>query len=170
MTQWFRGESVHKVDSKGRVSIPALFRRVLEAADPDWTDGLQPNLVVVYGGANQRYLECYTVNAMNEVSAKISALPRGTKRRRALERIFGGQSLPTQTDDTGRLVLPAHLREKIGISDKAYFTASGDTFQIWAPEAFEAHDADLEDFIAMEGEDFDPLTWLDNDPFGSAGE
>jgi len=51
VTQWFRGESVHKVDSKGRVSIPALFRRVLEAADPDWTDGLQPNVVVVYGGA-----------------------------------------------------------------------------------------------------------------------
>ena len=170
MAQRFRGESVHKVDSKGRVSIPALFRRVLEAADPDWTDGLQPNVVIVYGGASQKYLECYTINAMDEVDAKISALPRGSKRRRALERIFNGQALPTQTDDTGRLVLPAHLREKIGITDKAYFSASGDTFQIWEPEAFEARDADIEDFIAMEGEDFDPLTWLDDDPFGSTGE
>ena len=33
----FRGESVHKVDAKGRVSIPAAFRRVLEDGDPDWT-------------------------------------------------------------------------------------------------------------------------------------
>ncbi len=170
MTQTFRGESVHKVDSKGRVSIPALFRRVLEAADPEWTDGLQPNVIVVYGGANQNYLECYSVTAIAEVDAKIKVLPRGSKRRRVLERIFTGQSLPTQTDDTGRLVLPAHLRKKIGITDKAYFTASGDTFQIWAPTAFEARDADLEEFIAMEGEDFDPLTWLDDDPFGSVGE
>ncbi|MDT2073578.1 MAG: cell division/cell wall cluster transcriptional repressor MraZ, partial [Planktomarina sp.] len=30
MARRFRGESHHKVDSKGRVSIPALFRRVLE--------------------------------------------------------------------------------------------------------------------------------------------
>ncbi|MEM7471358.1 MAG: division/cell wall cluster transcriptional repressor MraZ [Pseudomonadota bacterium] len=170
MTQRFRGESVHKVDSKGRVSIPALFRRVLQASDPDWAEGLQPNVVIVYGGASQNYLECYTQDAITEVDAKISALPRGSKRRRALERIFNGQALPTQTDDTGRLVLPAKLREKIGITNEAQFTASGDTFQIWSPEAFAKRDDDIEDFIAMEGEDFDPLTWLDDDPFGSAGE
>ncbi|MEM6408466.1 MAG: division/cell wall cluster transcriptional repressor MraZ [Pseudomonadota bacterium] len=168
MAQRFRGESVHKVDSKGRVSIPALYRRVLEAADPDWTEGLQPNVVIVYGGANQNYLECYTQEAIAEVDSKISKLPRGSKRRRILERIFNGQALPTQTDDTGRLVLPAKLREKIGITNEAQFTASGDTFQIWAPEAFAKRDGDLEEFIAMEGEDFDPLTWLDDDPFGGA--
>ncbi len=166
----FRGESVHKVDSKGRVSIPALFRRVLEAGDPDWKDGLQPNVVIVYGGDSQNYLECYTQQAIDEVDAKISALPRGSKRRRALERIFNGQSLPTQTDDTGRLVLPAKLRDKVGITNEAYFAASGDTFQIWEPTAFAARDDDIEAFIAMEGEDFDPLTWLDDDPFGSSGE
>ncbi|HKK83893.1 MAG TPA: cell division/cell wall cluster transcriptional repressor MraZ, partial [Roseovarius sp.] len=33
----FRGESHHKVDTKGRVSIPASFRRVLESSDPNWT-------------------------------------------------------------------------------------------------------------------------------------
>ena len=31
MARRFRGESHHKVDTKGRVSIPASFRRVLEA-------------------------------------------------------------------------------------------------------------------------------------------
>ncbi|MCK4861351.1 MAG: cell division/cell wall cluster transcriptional repressor MraZ, partial [Rhodobacteraceae bacterium] len=30
MARRFRGKSVHKVDAKGRVSIPASFRRVLE--------------------------------------------------------------------------------------------------------------------------------------------
>lgn len=168
MAQRFRGESVHKVDSKGRVSIPALFRRVLEACDPDWTDGLNPNLVIVYGGASQNFLEVYTQQAIAEVDAKISRLPRGSKSRRALEHIFNGQSLPTQTDDTGRLVLPPKLRDKIGISGEAYFKAAGDTFQIWAPDAYDDRNSDIEDWLSDQGPDFDPLTLLEQagDPQG----
>ncbi len=161
MAQRFRGESVHKVDSKGRVSIPALFRRVLEANDPDWTDGLNPNLVIVYGGANQKHLVAYTVEAINEIDEKISRMPRGTKERRALENMFNGQAMPTQTDDTGRLILTPKLREKVGISNEAYFKATGDTFQIWAPDAHEARNSDIEAWLAEKGEDFDPLELLE---------
>ena len=39
----FRGEAENKVDNKGRVSIPAAFRRILEEGDPDWSSGLHPN-------------------------------------------------------------------------------------------------------------------------------
>ena len=63
MGRRFRGESHHKVDTKGRVSIPAHFRRVLEASDPAWTDGLNPELVIVYGDHRRKYLECYTMEA-----------------------------------------------------------------------------------------------------------
>ena len=35
MSEAFRGEFTQKVDGKARVSIPAAFRRVLEAGDPD---------------------------------------------------------------------------------------------------------------------------------------
>ncbi|MEP3347874.1 MAG: division/cell wall cluster transcriptional repressor MraZ [Litoreibacter sp.] len=170
MAQRFRGEGVHKVDSKGRVSIPALFRRVLEASDPDWTDGLNPNVVIVYGGKNQNYLEAYTLEAIQEVDDKIARLPRGSKQRRALEHIFNSQSLPTQTDDTGRLVLPAKLREKIGITGEAKFVAMGDTFQIWAPDAFDDRNSDIEDWLEEQGEDFDPLELLEMAPEPSAAE
>jgi len=161
VAQRFRGEGVHKVDSKGRVSIPALFRRVLEVSDPDWTDGLNPNVVIVYGGKSQNYLEAYTQEAIQEVDDKIARLPRGSKQRRALEHIFNSQSLPTQTDDTGRLVLPAKLREKVGITNEAKFVAMGDTFQIWAPDAFDDRNADIEDWLDEQGEDFDPLELLE---------
>jgi len=42
----FRGEAENKVDNKGRVSIPAAFRRILEEGDPDWSSGLNPNLLL----------------------------------------------------------------------------------------------------------------------------
>lgn len=143
------------------MSIPASFRRVLEDSDPDWTDGLNPNLVIVYGGSTQNYLEVYTQEAINEVDDRISRLPRGSKPRRALEHIFNGQSLPTQTDDTGRLVLPAKLRDKVGIGSEAYFKAAGDTFQIWSPDAYDDKNADIESWLDGQGDDFDPLTLLE---------
>jgi len=158
----FRGESHHKVDSKGRVSIPASFRRVLEACDPNWQPGDAPELVIVYGDQRRQYLECYTMEAIEEVDAKIAALPRGSKGRKILERMFNGQSLPTTVDETGRLVLPAKLRQKIDLDGEAFFIASGDTFQIWKPETYEEVEmAEAEKMMEDLPEDFDPLEFLD---------
>ena len=67
MARRFRGESDHKVDTKGRVSIPASFRRVIQDGDPDYTDGLAPRLIIVYGGKTRNYLEGFTIEAMDEV-------------------------------------------------------------------------------------------------------
>lgn len=157
----FRGEGLHKVDTKGRVSIPAHFRRVLEAGDPAWTEGKVPEFVIVYGDHRRKYLECYTIDAANEVDAKIDGMPRGSKERRMLEKLFNGQSLPTTVDDTGRIVLPAKLRQKIGLSGEAYFIASGDTFQIWNPETYDAQEEADEAWLDDMPDDFDVLSLLD---------
>ncbi|MEM1302368.1 MAG: division/cell wall cluster transcriptional repressor MraZ [Pseudomonadota bacterium] len=165
MARRFRGESHHKVDTKGRVSIPASFRRVLEQADPAWTDGLNPELVIVYGDHRRNYLECYTIDAINEVDDKIDALPRGSVQRKMLQRLFHGQSFPTNVDETGRLVLPAKLREKIGLDKEAFFIAAGDTFQIWKPETYEAEElSKTEAWLDELPDDFDPLSYLDGTP------
>jgi MraZ protein len=159
----FRGESNHKVDGKGRVSIPALFRRVLEAGDPNWTEGLNPELVIVYGDHRRKFLECYTMEAIAEVDAKIDGLPRGSVPRKMLERLFHGQSYPTSVDETGRIVLPAKLRTKIALEDEAFFIAAGDTFQIWKPETYETEELSrTEAWLDELPEDFDPLIYLDN--------
>ncbi len=163
MARKFRGESVHKVDAKGRVSIPAIFRRVLEENDPDWTEGLNPNLVIVYGDSTRAFLEGYSITAMDDVDNRIAKMPRGTRYRRMLERMFSGQSVPTQVDETGRLVLSPKLRNKIGITNEAFFIASGDTFQIWHPETYSAQATQFEDISGEFEEGFDPLALLDGD-------
>ncbi|WP_255449549.1 division/cell wall cluster transcriptional repressor MraZ [Shimia ponticola] len=153
------------MDTKGRVSIPASFRRVLEQSDPAWTDGLNPELVIVYGDHRRNYLECYTIDAINEVDDKIDALPRGSVQRKMLQRLFHGQSFPTNVDETGRLVLPAKLREKIGLEKEAFFIAAGDTFQIWKPETYEEEElSKTEAWLDELPDDFDPLSYLDGAP------
>ncbi len=163
MGRRFRGESHHKVDTKGRVSIPASFRRVIEASDPNWKSGGNPELVIVYGDQRRNYLECYTMEAIEEVDAKIDALPRGSMQRKMLQRMFHGQSFPTTVDETGRLVLPAKLRNKIDLEKEAFFMAAGDTFQIWKPETYEEEElAQTEKWMDELPEGFDPLEFLDN--------
>lgn len=163
MAGTFRGDGHHKVDGKGRVSIPALFRRVLEASDPEWKDGLNPTLIIVYGGEARKHLECFSAEAIAEVDAKIKKLPRGSKKRRALQRLYQGQAYPTSVDETGRLVLPAKLREKAGLSGEAYFVGNGDTFEIWNPDVYNAEmygDLDADDNFDP---DADPSIYLDGD-------
>ncbi len=167
MARRFRGESHHKVDAKGRVSIPALFRRVLQAGDPDWHDGLNPNLVIVYGDHRRKFLECYTIEAIDEVDAQIANMQRGSVERRMLERLINGQSFPTNVDETGRLVLPAKLRQKIGLDKEAFFIATGDTFQIWKPETYDAVETQrTEAWLEDQPEDFDPLSLLHSNQGG----
>lgn len=162
MARRFRGESHHKVDAKGRVSIPALFRRVLEAGDPDWREGLRPQLVIVYGDHRRKFLECYTIEAIDEVDAKIDLMTRGSVERRMLEHMIHGQSFPTEVDSDGRLVLPQKLREKIGLDKEAFFIASGDTFQIWKPQTYDTLElARTEAWLDQLPDDFDPLSLLD---------
>ena len=160
MARRFRGESDHKVDTKGRVSIPASFRRVIEQGDPDWTEGLPPRLILVYGGRTRAYLEGFTVEAMDEVDDKIAKHPRGSAQRKAMERLYSAQSIETEVDNTGRIVLPAKLREKLGLDATARFVASGDTFEIWHPDTYEAA---IEAAEAAEGldPDIDPSVYLD---------
>ncbi|MEM1129702.1 MAG: division/cell wall cluster transcriptional repressor MraZ [Pseudomonadota bacterium] len=166
MRRRFRGESTQKVDGKGRVSIPANFRRVIETGDPDWVDGKPANLVIVYGDERRDFLECYTIEAIDEVDERIGRMKRGSPKRVYLEKMFNGQSVDASVDGTGRLVLAKKLRDKIrlGNDSEAYFIASGDTFQIWHPDTYASSQ------LVDEGEVFDglpdnadPLMLLDDD-------
>lgn len=163
MEKRFRGESTQKVDGKGRVSIPSLFRRVIEACDPAWSEGKAPNLVIVYGLDNQRYLEGFTIEAAQRYDAKIDRMKRGPKKD-LLQTIFNGHSVPTSVDDTGRIVLPAKLRTKIGLKDEAYFIATGETFKIWKPETYaEVELPKKRALLESLPEDFDPLDLIDEE-------
>ncbi|MDX2482230.1 MAG: cell division/cell wall cluster transcriptional repressor MraZ [Pseudodonghicola sp.] len=126
------------------MSIPALFRRVLESGDPEHTVGLRPQLVIVYGPSDQPYLEAYTINEIEKLEAKIERLPNSPLKRKLVRNITS-RSHHTEVDPDGRLVLPLRQRDKIGLEKEAFFVGTSGTFQIWNPETYEAHLAEEED-------------------------
>ena len=165
MAQRFRGESLQKVDAKGRVSVPAPFRRVIEAGDPAWSDGLRPNFVIVYGTQRQQFLECYTMASIAEIDRRIARMPLGSKDRRMLERIYQSFAMPTQVDEDGRIVLPQKLRDKLAIGAEAFFIAAGDRFEVWKPDTYAAEVGDeAEEWLDQMPEGFDPRALLPDLP------
>jgi MraZ protein len=164
----FRGEGIHKVDAKGRVSIPADFRRVIEAGDPDYapdpvrTGKPDPANFVIFYGDKKPCLRCYTVQAFEELEEQIAEHPLGSERRRILSKLYSGRSLTSTLDPSGRIVLPIARRRQIGLEGEAYFIASGDTFEIWNPATYEAvEQAATDAFLENLPDDFDPLALLD---------
>ena len=161
MIRRFRGESLHKVDTKGRVSVPAAFRRVLEEGDPDFSGGSSPNFVIVYGGVRGNCLEGYTLSSISKIDKLISKLPRFSRDREMLERFINTQSIYMQLDETGRIVLSHLLKEKIGIGDEAIFAGMGEKFQIWEPKNYQNELEALDLSFKNLPEDENPFLRLD---------
>jgi MraZ protein len=138
----FSGTITQKIDGKGRVSIPADFRRVLELGDPDHTpEGKRVKMRVVYGDPDRRCLEVYPIAAFNNILERIALLPEGDEDREILELLFVAGSDEVEVDGDGRTILAQKLRDHVGIprdGGEAVFAGALQTFRIWAPDEFEA--------------------------------
>lgn len=152
MIEKFFGDYEQTMDGKGRVSVPALFRRVVELRDPDWVEGQRPNIMIIYGSKSWKRLDCYPIDEINKIYRNISKMKRGSADRTNAEKLFYSRAVPGQILEDGRLLLPLRLRERLGLTDKAKFVGLGEKFQIWNAETYESED----------GDDFD--AWLDNQP------
>ncbi|SDX18039.1 division/cell wall cluster transcriptional repressor MraZ [Allgaiera indica] len=157
----FVGRFEQKVDGKGRVSIPASFRRVIETSDPAWTPGARPTLNIAYGEDGRPYLEGYSVEGLSEMHDQIDQLPPGSDAREVMEDLYYSCVQEFAVDDDGRIVLSKDLRDRIGIDGEALFLAKGNRFEIWAPEVHKTRRASrTREFLASQGEDFNPHALL----------
>ncbi len=127
----FRGWVTNKVDAKGRVSVPAKFRAVLEA------EGL--NEIFCYRSLERDVLEAGGQQLQDEVERLLDQLPAFSQEREDLEHVLVGDSTPLGIDQDGRITLPKDLREFAGITGQVTFVGLGHRFQLWEPAAHEAH-------------------------------
>lgn len=125
------------MDQKGRFFLPPLFRRAVEDGDPNFQPGAKPELVIVYGDDSFDFLHAFTMEAMEEMEARIDRLPNSPLKRK-MEFIYTGKAEQTSIDADGRILLPPHMREKLGIEGEVYVIASGRTFKIWRKDTHEA--------------------------------
>lgn len=131
----FLSSAINKVDAKGRVSVPASFRAIVQ---------------------KQGHTELYATRQL-----EIPALEVGGPERLKLfeERIaqedpllqaaddlayyYYGDGAFLKLDQDGRITINDFIREHTGITTEAAFVGKGLVFQIWEPERFHAYGAEV---------------------------
>lgn len=146
----FNGSALNAVDAKGRLSIPAFIRSVVERRSDAkavviGAHEVDPCLTAYDRGfARQIHIENER-RRLNEESKTGSGDNNHFRRAR---RTFGlTEDVPY--DPSGRIIMPPMMRRKGRIEDLALFVGVGGTFEIWNPfVAFEQGDEDLRELAA----------------------
>ena len=120
----------NKIDAKGRVSIPAPFRGVLER------DGYAGG-IYCYPSIDAPALDAGGERLEKKIDGLLSGLPDYSDERDELSVALYGDVQVLGLDQDGRIVLPDALRRHAGVEGQVAFVGLGDKFQMWAPQAFE---------------------------------
>ena len=126
----FVSNFTNKLDSKGRVSIPASFRAVLAR---DGFEGLY-----VHPALDTSALDAGGNTLLNEIDAFLSTLSPYSDERDQLSTALFGTSEILKVDPEGRVILTDSVKVHAGISDTVVFVGLGHKFQIWESERFRA--------------------------------
>jgi MraZ protein len=127
----FRGTFDHTLDAKNRLTIPAKFRAAL-------SDG------VVLSKAIERCVQVWTPEAFDAyVTSALQGAHPLSEQARKLNRFFAANSLDTELDSAGRVMVPAFLLEHAGLEKEVVVTGAGDCLEVWDRGAWADYNAAL---------------------------
>jgi MraZ protein len=126
----FVSNTTSRLDSKGRVSIPAPFRAVLGR---DGFDGLY-----CYPALDRPAIDAGGNALMAEIETVIARFAAFSEEREQFSAALYGTSATLKIDGEGRVTLSEPLKVHAGISDTVSFVGLGHKFQLWEPGRFQA--------------------------------
>jgi MraZ protein len=125
----FYGSVTNKIDAKGRISVPARFRAVVE------DDAFQG--VWCFASFVADTIEGYTAAGMEKYAEQIRKLDKYSLERESFEHSVLGSVHELAFDSEGRILLPDQLLKHARLVGSATFVGLGDHFEIWDPQAYE---------------------------------
>ncbi|NMB88080.1 MAG: division/cell wall cluster transcriptional repressor MraZ [Chloroflexi bacterium] len=117
----FLGQYEHTIDDKGRMTIPARYRDLLE--DGAYiTQGFDQNLMVL------------TATSFEEMYNRVNQMSMTDPTARQLKRLIFSHANRVEVDRLGRMLIPQYLRQAASIDGAAVVVGVGDYFEIWSPD------------------------------------
>jgi len=130
----FKGTHRHRVDPKGRLPVPAPFRRELQAAG-------ETRLVVTL---LDQCLAVYPTREWQQLEGQLQALPPFSHTVKALTRLLTSRAADCELDVQGRILLPGELRQAVGLGRDAVVVGVLNRIEVWPPEAWASFVSDSE--------------------------
>ena len=135
----FKGNIEAKTDNKGRVFLPACFRRILQNGGSD-------KLML----RKDVYQDCLVLYPMSNWEKQLDALrarlDKWDSRHQMIFRQFVADVEELSIDASGRILLPKRYLSMADIKQEVRFIGMDDTIEIWAKEKAEKPFIPAEEF------------------------
>jgi MraZ protein len=128
----FLGQYQHALDEKGRLTIPARFRELLDGG-AYITQGLDPCLVVM------------TSASFAQTMSDLGAMNMADPNARLMRRVILSNAYSIDVDKSGRVLVPQKLREFARLQGDAIVAGQGDYFEVWNPGAWDEQMKQMQD-------------------------
>lgn len=126
----FLGNIEAKADVKGRIFVPAAFRKRLQSASEEFLvlrKDIFQDCLVLYPGAVWE----------NEIETLRIRLNKWNKDQQQVFRQFVLDAERIEMDASGRILIPKRYLQMVGIEVDVRFLGVDDTIEIWAKEKLE---------------------------------
>lgn len=118
----------NRLDTKGRISVPAAFRSSLNNENFSG--------VVLYRSFTHNCIEGVSMSRMEKIAGATDKMEMFDGELDDLSALVFADARPLQFDVTGRIIIPEDLLKHANITDTALFVGRGNSFQIWNPSDF----------------------------------
>ena len=139
-TSWhidLMGSYSHKVDAKGRLALPAQFRKVLPT-DLVVTVDMKDQALRVYDQDDfNRWVDQFFVDRFGKYDSS-------SVQHEAIKRKLKSRSMPVTIDSAGRIGLSKAQREKVGIDTDVVIVGNTGYFEVWDAASFEQADDEID--------------------------
>ncbi|MEN8144611.1 MAG: division/cell wall cluster transcriptional repressor MraZ [Gemmatimonadota bacterium] len=129
----FLGSYLYQVDVKGRVTLPAAFRRGNESS----------SLVLVQAFSDA--LALYPEESWNTVEERFAQLVQRNPEMRRDALRFTANAHSVSPDKQGRILIPDRLRAAIGIEHDILIVGAINRIELWNPTQFAETGKQLDD-------------------------
>lgn len=135
----FLGNIEAKADTKGRVFLPAIFRKQLQSATED--------CLIMRKDTYQSCLVLYPESAWNEQMSELrSRLSQWNPKHQMIFRQFVSDVEIITLDSNGRFLIPKRYLKLANIEQEVRFIGMDNTIEIWSKEIADKPFMNPEDF------------------------
>ncbi|WP_245408296.1 division/cell wall cluster transcriptional repressor MraZ [Zhengella mangrovi] len=127
----FLSNAVNRIDAKGRVSVPAHFRAVVQKRGFQELYALRALDVPAIDMGGLDLLDRYEARLANEDPFLQTADD--------MSFFCHGDGAFVKVDAEGRITVPDFIRDHTGITTDVAFVGRGQFFQLWEPQQFATH-------------------------------